>query len=126
RSEARSALRANPCRPRGFGTARSDSSSGRQRAASTTLQSPHPKGACTPTPGRVPQKPFCCQQIGLEGTMRPSRSKVGGRRLRVRIPAGRGHIERNLLTQSVDARELPLLSQAPKEGKDEPFVVKIA
>ena len=58
--------------------------------------------------------------------MRPSRSKVGGRRLRVRIPAGRGHIERNLLTQSVDARELPLLSQAPKEGKDEPFVVKIA
>src|SRR5438093_10736128 len=67
-----------------------------------------PQGAVLPRRGGF-QKLFFCQQIRREGTTRGNRSKAvqpsGGR------PRG-GHVERDLLLERVDARELSLLPQA--------------
>ena len=69
------------------------------------------------------QKLFFCQQIRREGTTRGNRSKAvelsGGR------PCG-GHVERDLLLERVDARELSLLPEATEKGQRHPLIVEVA
>src|SRR4029450_8442566 len=80
-----------------------------------------PQGAVLPRRGGF-QNAFFCQEIRSEGTTRPDRSKAGGSG----AGAGGVDVERYLLPQWVDVRELALFSQATNERQGDALVIEIA
>src|SRR4029434_6108970 len=115
-----SAPRASLYRPRGCGTARSNSSCDRQQAASMTLQSPHPR-----EPGShagAGSKTSCfVSRYGWRVSRGRAEVKLRSAGVSRRPLARGGDVERDLTAQILDARELPLFPEASDKDQPDPL-----